>query len=48
VLGTLKNQEKLLELKHLSVSVIALSPKSKMTNTLLENSPIWATGAGYK
>jgi hypothetical protein len=39
----LKNQEKLLELVHLSVL------KPKLTNTLLEDSPIMpATGGQYK
>jgi hypothetical protein len=37
-LGTLKNQEKLLELRHLSVSCTILL-KSKKKNTFLEGSP---------
>jgi hypothetical protein len=43
-LGILKNQEKLLELGHLSVSESCIynPPKYKLTNTLLEDLPIWA------
>jgi hypothetical protein len=41
--------EKLLELGHLSVSVsCTVLQKSKTTYTLLEDSPIWATGGEYK
>jgi hypothetical protein len=47
-LGTLKNQEKLLELGIFLYLYLHYSPKSKMTNTLLEDSPISATGGEYK
>jgi hypothetical protein len=43
-LGMFKNQEKLLKLENL----LHLSPKSKMTIILLEDSPISATGGEYK
>jgi hypothetical protein len=48
-LGTLKNQRKLLELGYLSVSdSCTILQKYEMTNTLLEDSPIWATGGEFK
>jgi hypothetical protein len=47
-LDTVKKQKKLLELGHLSVIVsCTIFQKTKMTCTVQEGLPIWATGGEY-